>query len=104
MSRLPLLVTSVERGGRVVARIWIGRRRSCVGGVQHGARLGKVATIVIVALWPLVIVPRVHVTVVVPEQVPSDVAEETNVTPAGNASVIATFAALIGPLFVTVIV
>lgn len=66
-----------------------------------------VALAIIVTTWglaPLLIVPRLHVTVVVPEQLPWEVAEDTNVTPAGNTSVAVTFAALSGPLFVTVIV
>jgi hypothetical protein len=63
-----------------------------------------VTTIVIVALAAFDIVPKLHVTVVVPEQLPCDAIADTNVTPAGNTSVAVTFVALSGPLFVTVIV
>ena len=55
-----------------------------------------VTTVVIVALEPFCIVPRLHVTVVVPEQLPCDVAADTNVTPAGNTSVAVTFVAFNG--------
>lgn len=63
-----------------------------------------VTTIVTVALAPLINVPRVHETVVVPVQLPCVVDDETNVAPAGNGSVITTLVAELGPLLVTVIV
>ena len=63
-----------------------------------------VMTIVIVALPPLLIVPRAHVTVLVPLQLPWLVEEETKVTPPGNVSVTTTPVAASGPLFVTMIV
>src|SRR5580692_13030302 len=63
-----------------------------------------VTTRVIVAVAALFIVPSVQVTVVVPLQVPTEVTADTNVAPAGNASVIVTEVAARGPLLVTVIV
>jgi hypothetical protein len=63
-----------------------------------------VTTIVIVALAWFAIVPKLQVTVVVPVHVPTEVVADTKLTPAGNASVIATFWALSAPLFITVIV
>ena len=63
-----------------------------------------VTTIVIVALAWFATVPKLHVTVVVPVHVPTEVVADTKLTPAGNASVIATFWALSAPLFITVIV
>ena len=58
-----------------------------------------VATIVIVTSLaaPALTVPRSQLTVVVPEQVPCVVVEETNVTPAGSASETLTAAAGLGP-------
>ena len=59
-----------------------------------------------VALTPLGKMPRLHVTVLVPEQVPELGVAETNVTPAGRRSVRTTplvVAGMVGiPLFVTV--
>jgi hypothetical protein len=60
-----------------------------------------VTTIVTVALAPLVNVPIEQVTVLVPLQLPSVVADETNVVLAGNVSVTVTPVAELGPLFVT---
>jgi hypothetical protein len=63
-----------------------------------------VTTRVIVAVAALFIVPRAHVTVVVPLHDPTVVADETNVAPAGNASVKVTAVAANGPLLTTVAV
>jgi len=49
---------------------------------------GAVTVIVIIIVGPLVMAPRVHVTVEVPEHEPCVVAEETNVEPGGMVSVI----------------
>src|SRR5262245_2096543 len=48
--------------------------------------------------------PRLHVTVLVPEHVPCDAVAETNVTPEGSVSLTRTAADVLGPLFVAVIV
>ena len=48
---------------------------------------GAVTVIAIVIVVPLVIAPRVQLTVAVPEHEPWVVAEETNVVPAGMVSV-----------------
>ena len=56
--------------------------------------------IVTPALAPTARLPRLHVTVVVPLHAPCVADEEINVTPAGRASVVVTFVALAGPLFV----
>ena len=48
---------------------------------------GAVTVIAIVIVVPLVMGPRVHVTVEVPEHEPWVVAEETNVVPGGMVSV-----------------
>jgi len=65
-----------------------------------------VTTISTVAVAPLGKMPRSHTTVLVPEQVPVLGVAETNVTPAGNASVRVTPLVVAGmagaPLFVTV--
>ena len=65
-----------------------------------------VTTISTVAVAPLGKMPRLHTTVLVPEQVPVLGVAETNVTPAGNASVRVTPLVVAGiagvPLFVTV--
>ena len=70
------------------------------------AVLGAVTTISIVADTPLGKMPSLHVTVLVPEQVPELGVAETNVTPAGKVSVTVTplvVAGIVGaPLFVTV--
>ena len=57
----------------------------------------------IVAEPPAGIVPRVHVTVVVPAQVPCDGVAETKLVPVGTTSVNDTPSALDGPALVTVI-
>ena len=66
----------------------------------------SVTTISIVAVAPLGKIPRLHVTVLVPEQLPVLGVAETSVTPAGKASVTVTplvVAGMVGiPLFVTV--
>ena len=62
-----------------------------------------VTMMVMVAVAPFAKVPRLQVTVVVPEQVPTDVDEETKVAPAGNTSVTDTLWAESGPPFETVI-
>jgi hypothetical protein len=62
-----------------------------------------VTTIVMVAVAPFAKVPRVQVTVVVPEQVPTEVDEETKLAPAGNTSVTDTLWAASGPPLETVI-
>ena len=68
--------------------------------------LGAVTTISTVAVTPLGKMPRLHVTVLVPEQVPELGVAETNVTPAGSTSVSVTPLVVAGmagvPLFVTV--
>jgi len=68
--------------------------------------LGAFTTISTVALAPLGKMPRLHTTVLVPEQVPVLGVAETNATPAGNASVRVTPLVVAGmagvPLFVTV--
>jgi hypothetical protein len=63
-----------------------------------------VTTIVTVALAALARVPRLHVTVAVPLQLPCDGVVDTQVTPPGSVSVTETPVAELGPLFVTVIV
>jgi hypothetical protein len=57
-----------------------------------------------VAFDPLLIVPRLQVTVVVPLQVPCDGVAEMSCRPAGSVSVTTTPVAADGPAFVTVIV
>ena len=68
--------------------------------------LGAVTTISTVAVTPLGKMPRLHTTVLVPEQVPVLGVAETNVTPAGKTSVRVTPLVVAGmagvPLFVTV--
>ena len=59
-----------------------------------------VTTIVIVALPPFVIVPRLQLTVAPPVHVPSVVATDLNVVPEGNASVTLTPGASL-PVLVT---
>ena len=49
-------------------------------------------------------VPRLQVTLLVPVQAPWLGVAEPKVTPPGSVSVTATFAAAVGPLFVTVMV
>jgi hypothetical protein len=50
---------------------------------------------------PTLIDPRLHVTVVVPEQLPCVVEDDVKVTSPGSGSVTTTFWAMAGPLFVT---
>jgi hypothetical protein len=68
--------------------------------------LGAVTTISTVAAAPLGKMPRLHTTVLVPEQVPVLGVTETKVTPAGKMSVRVTPLVVAGmagvPLFVTV--
>ena len=68
--------------------------------------LGAFTTMSTVAATPLGKMPRLHVTVLVPEQVPELGVAETSVTPAGKTSVRTTplvVAGMVGiPLFVTV--
>jgi hypothetical protein len=59
---------------------------------------------VTVALAPLARVPRLHVTVTVPLQLPCDVMVDTQVAPPGKVSVMVTPVAALGPLLVTTIV
>ena len=54
------------------------------------------------AVAPLANVPNVHVTVLVPAQLPWPAAAETNVTPAGSVSVSVTPVASPAPLLLTV--
>jgi hypothetical protein len=63
-----------------------------------------VATNVTVADAPALIAPNVHVTVEVPEHVPWDGVEETNVVPEGSVSVMFAAVAWFGPRLFTVIV
>jgi hypothetical protein len=74
--------------------------------VSVPAALGACTTISTVAVAALGKMPRLHVTVLVPEQVPELGVAETNVTPAGKTSVRMTplvVAGMVGiPLFVTV--
>jgi hypothetical protein len=63
-----------------------------------------VTTIVTVALPPLLMVPRLQETVLVPVQLPWLGVAETYVAPAGSVSVTVTPDALLGPPFVTVMV
>jgi hypothetical protein len=65
---------------------------------------GAVTVIVTVIVLRLVIAPRVHVTVLVPEHEPCVVEEETNVVPAGSTSVRVPFAVSTSPRFWTWIV
>jgi hypothetical protein len=60
---------------------------------------GAVTLMVIVAVCPLVIVPRVQVTGPDPAQLPRVVEALTKVTPAGSVSVTVTPVAVEGPLF-----
>ncbi len=69
-----------------------------------GAAPVTVATIETVALAPLASVPRLHVTVVVPVQVPTLGVADTKVKPAGSVSVTVTAAAGEGPALETVMV
>jgi hypothetical protein len=68
--------------------------------------LGAVTTISTVAVAPLGKMPKLHVTVLVPEQLPVLGVAESNVTPAGRTSVRVTPLVVAGmagvPLFVTV--
>ena len=59
-------------------------------------------TMVTVALAPLISVPRLQVTVLVPEQLPRLAVADTKVVLPGIVSVTVTFDAEFGPLFVTV--
>jgi hypothetical protein len=67
---------------------------------------GAVTTISTVAVAPLGKIPRLHTTVLVPEQLPVLGVAETNVTSAGRTSVRVTPLVVAGiegvPLFVTV--
>jgi hypothetical protein len=65
------------------------------------AELGLTTTSVIVGVAPTATVPREQVTVVVPEQDPTDGVADTNVVPAGRTSVTVTPAAELGPAFPT---
>ena len=65
---------------------------------------GTEATIVTVAeLLPAASVPRLQVTVVVPEQLPCDEVADTNVVPLGSVSVTVTPVAAVLPVCETVI-
>jgi hypothetical protein len=64
--------------------------------------LGAATTSVIVAEPPTAIVPREQLTVLVPEQDPTDGVAETNVVRTGRMSPRVTFTAGLGPAFVTV--
>jgi hypothetical protein len=64
--------------------------------------LGLLTTSVIVAEPRAARVPREQLTVLVPVQDPCDGVAETNVVPAGRMSPTTTFAAGLGPAFVTV--
>src|SRR5215212_5518847 len=66
--------------------------------------LGSFTTSVIVACAAIFIAPRVQMTVDVPAQLPCVGVAETKLVPAGIVSVTTTFAAIVGPLFVTAIV
>jgi hypothetical protein len=70
-----------------------------------GASFSTVTTILTVALAPLGRIPRSHLTVLVPEQLPMLGVAETNVTPDGKRSVTDTPLVVAGPvevpLFVT---
>src|SRR5438128_116053 len=57
-----------------------------------------------VALPPLASDPTLHVTLLVPLQLPWDADAETKLTPIGSVSVTTTPVAVFGPLLVTVIV
>jgi|ERR1700730_18024630 len=74
--------------------------------IVPGALAATVTTISTVAVTPLGKMPRLHVTVLVPAQVPELGVAETNVTPFGRVSVRVTplvVAGIVGiPLFVTV--
>src|SRR5687767_336768 len=59
-----------------------------------------VTVIVITALVPDTRLPKLHVTVVVPLHVPWVADDDPKVTPAGKVSVMMTFVAAAGPLFV----
>jgi hypothetical protein len=58
----------------------------------------------IVGEAPLLTVPRLQVTVLVPEQDPTEGVADTKVVPAGRTSVTLTLAALLGPALFTVMV
>ena len=62
-----------------------------------------VTSMLMVTLAPLARVPRLHVTVVAPLQLPVLGMADIKVTLPGNVSVTVTFLAEPGPLFVTVI-
>ena len=62
---------------------------------------GAVATIVTVALAALARLPRLQVTVVVPEQVPTLGVAETKIVPVGRVSVTTTLLALSEPALLT---
>ena len=61
-----------------------------------------ITTMVTVALEPLVKLPRLQDTVLVPEQLPRLEVADTKVVLPGIVSVTVTFDAVLGPLFVTV--
>lgn len=72
--------------------------------VTGPAVCGSVSCSVIVADAAGASVPTLHVTVVVPLQVPAVELAETNVVPGGRTSVTVTPSAVFGPLFVVTIV
>ena len=61
-----------------------------------------VTTIVTIDDEPLARAPRLHMTVAVPEHVPCDEDDDTNVTLPGSVSAVVTPVAVPGPLLVTV--
>jgi hypothetical protein len=63
-----------------------------------------VTTTVIFGVAPAFTVPRVHITVVVPEHVPCDAVADTNVTDAGSVTVATAPAPASGPRFDTLTV
>jgi hypothetical protein len=69
---------------------------------ESGAAAVGVTTIVTVAEAPEASVPRLHVTVAVPEQEPTDGVADTKVTPAGSVSLTLTAAAALGPALAAV--
>ena len=69
---------------------------------ESGPAAVGVTTIAIVAEAPFARVPRMQVTIEVPEQEPTDGVADTNVTPAGSVSLTETPAAESGPPFATV--
>src|SRR5262245_39006028 len=70
----------------------------------RGPACPSLATSVTFAFAPEASVPREQVTFVVPEHVPTVVATETNVSPAGNMSVTFVLVAGSGPWLVATIV